>query len=76
VKLTADEIEYTRQVAAEIGADPDELIREGEALKEEGYRRAYEASKEILRGGAGHGQLAASGEPLPIWAESEPEMEI
>jgi hypothetical protein len=43
VKLTADEIEYTRQVAAEIGADPDELIQEGEAIKEEGYWQAYEA---------------------------------
>ena len=64
VKLTAAEIEYTRQVAAEIGADPDELIREGEALKEEGYRGAYEASKEILAGGATGGQMLA-------WVESE-----
>ena len=43
VKLTAAEIDYTRQVAAEIGADPDELIREGEAIKEAGYWQAYEA---------------------------------
>lgn len=33
MKLTAAEIEYTRQVAAEIGADPEELIREGEATE-------------------------------------------
>ena len=43
VKLTDAEIEYTRQVAAEIGADPDELIREGEAVKEAGYWQAYQA---------------------------------
>ena len=30
VKLTAAEIEYTRQVAAEIGADPDDLKPEPE----------------------------------------------
>ena len=58
MKFTAVEIEYSRQVAGEIGADPDELIREGEALKEEGYRHAYEASREILSGGAGAGQMA------------------
>ena len=75
MKLTADEIEYTRQVAAEIGADPDELIREGEALKEEGYRRAYEASKEILSDGAGGGQMYAPAGALSIWEEAEPELE-
>ena len=43
MKLTAAEIEYTRQVAAEIGADPHELIQESEAIKEEGYWQAYDA---------------------------------
>jgi len=71
VKLTAAEIEYTRQVAAEIGADPDELIREGEAIKEEGYRHAYEASREILSSRAGAGQMLGSRGFLSTWAESE-----
>jgi hypothetical protein len=43
VRLTAAEIEYTRRAAAEIGADLDELIREGEAIKEAGYWQACEA---------------------------------
>ena len=71
MKLTDAEIEYTRQVAAEIGADPDELIREGEAIKEAGYRRAYETSVEILRGGAAAGQMAASAGSLSIGEEAE-----
>ena len=44
MKLTAAEIEYTRQVAVEIGAAPDELIREGEAIKEASYWQAYRES--------------------------------
>jgi hypothetical protein len=44
MKLTAAEMDYTRQVAAETGRDPDELIAEGEAVKEDGYRQAYQAA--------------------------------
>jgi hypothetical protein len=71
VKLTAAEIEYTRQVAAEIGADPEELTREGEAIKEAGYQQAYQASTEILGGGAAAGQMAASAGPVSIWEATE-----
>ena len=45
MRLTTDEIEYTRQVAAEIGADPDELIREGEALNSRGSLSTWAESE-------------------------------
>jgi hypothetical protein len=71
MKLTAAGIEYTAQAAAEIGADPDELIREGEAVKEAGYRQAYQASTEILAGGATGGQMAAPAGSVAIWEATE-----
>jgi hypothetical protein len=73
MKLTDAEIEYTRQVAAEIGVDPEVLIAEGEQLKEEGYRRAYQASVEIL-GGRGSNQMI--GRPALEAPRIEPELEI
>ena len=64
MKLTAAEIEYTRQVAGEIGADPDQLIREGEAIKEESYWQAYR-------------EWATQPDPEPSASpDPEPEIEI
>jgi len=54
MKLTREEEEYTRQVAAEIGRDPDDLIAEGERIKEDGYRERAEMAADIS-------QAAASG---------------
>jgi hypothetical protein len=71
MKLTEAEEAYTRQFAAEIGADPDALIAEGEQHKEAGYQQAYEAAAGTMTrmGGAG-GQMAPGAGPL---AEFEPE---
>jgi len=65
MKLTAAEEEYTRQVAAEIGRDPDDLIAEGEHIKGDGYRQAAEAAQASVdasrdAGGRGlHGSAAS-----------------
>jgi hypothetical protein len=45
MKLTPQEEAYTREVAAEIGREPEDLIREGEQLKEDGYREAQAAAE-------------------------------
>jgi hypothetical protein len=82
MKLTAAEIEYTRQVAAEIGADPEALIAEGEQLKAAGYQRAYEVSTEILGGGRSNQMIGPRGGPMMEAAagipgpEAQPEIEI
>ena len=78
MKLTDAEIEYTRQVAAEIGADPEALIAEGEQIKEAGYRQAYEASVAIL--GSRHSNQMIGPSPHLAWeakaeVEAEPELE-
>jgi hypothetical protein len=65
MKLTDAEIEYTRQVAAEIGADPEALIAEGEQLKAEAYQGAYEASAEILGGGGRRANVRRRAGALP-----------
>jgi hypothetical protein len=75
MKLTGAEIEYTRRVAAEIGVDPETLIAKGEQLKEEGYRRAYQASVEILGGGRSNQMIGPRGGPaLEASATIEPEL--
>lgn len=72
MKLTAAEIEYTRQVAAEIGADPDELIREGEAIKEASYWQAYRewASQPDPEPSASPGPEPEAG-PVSAWETTE-----
>jgi hypothetical protein len=82
MKLTDAEIEYTRQVAAEIGADPEALIAEGERLKAAGYQRAYEVSADILGGGRSNQMISSRGGPameavagIP-GPEAQPELEI
>jgi hypothetical protein len=75
MKLTKDEIEYTRQVAAEIGRDPNELITEGEQIKEDGYRRAYEASAEAMSHISGTGMQAYGASPSARLATVDPSAE-
>lgn len=63
MKLTPQEEDYTRQVAAQLGADPDEMIREGEQLKAEGYLGAQRAAEATLARGRGLGLV----ETEPPW---------
>ena len=45
MQLTAEEEAHTRQVAAQIGRKPDDLIREGEQLKASGRRSAQQQAE-------------------------------
>ena len=76
MKLTDKEIEYTRQVAAEIGRDPDDLIREGEQLKDEGYHRAelqrHQADEAIMGRASGAGMQAYGMSPGERLATIDP----
>jgi hypothetical protein len=63
MKLTRQEEEYTRQVAAQIGADPEAMIREGEQLKAEGAAQAMHAAEATLARGGGRGLM----ETEPPW---------
>ncbi len=74
MKLTDAEIEYTRQVAAEIGADPEALIAEGEQIKAEAYLGVFEASAEILGGGRGSQMIGSRG-CLALEPHAEPDLE-
>jgi hypothetical protein len=50
MKLTRQEEDYTREVAQQLGRDPDEMIREGEQLKAEGAAEAQRQARETLAG--------------------------
>jgi hypothetical protein len=64
VKLTPDEIRYSREVAAKLGRDPDAMIAEGEQLKEQGYQRAHEAAAGTMgRVATAGGQMYPGGGP-------------
>jgi hypothetical protein len=54
--LTKEEIEYTRKVAAQIGRDPQELIREGEQIKADAYRQAHTSAQQTTAAMAGTGR--------------------
>ena len=45
MQLTAEEQAYTRQVAAQIGRNLDDLIREGEQVKASGWRSAQQQAE-------------------------------
>ena len=45
MQLTAEEEAHTRQVAAQIGRNPDDLIREGEQVKASGRRSAQQQAE-------------------------------
>ena len=45
MQLTAEEEAYTRQAAAQIGRNPDDLIREGEQVKASGRRSAQQQAE-------------------------------
>jgi hypothetical protein len=62
MRLTAEEQAYTRQVAAQIGRNPDDLIREGEQVKASGWRSAQQqAEGRAQRSAAGGGLGMAPG---------------
>jgi hypothetical protein len=69
MKLTPDEERYTREVAAQIGRDPDDLIREGERFKVEGYREAAGQAERLAHGGHGLGAYAC--EPAALRAAAD-----
>ena len=58
MRLTPEEEAYTRDVAAQIGRDPDDLIREAEQIKAAGFREAQQhaegwAQRSSAAGGLG-----------------------
>ena len=57
MQLTAEEQAYTRQVAAQIGRKPDDLIREGEQLKASGWRSAQQQAEGWAQRSAAGGGL-------------------
>lgn len=65
MRLTPAEIEETRRVAAEIVRDPGDLSKEGERIKEEGYRGAYTAASQSMERIGGTGLSAYGGGPAP-----------
>ena len=71
MKLTPDEEAYTRQVAADIGRDPADLIREGEQLKGGAYHEAalnsHQADTAAMERMAGAGGLDAYGGGQREW---------
>ena len=69
MKLTPDEERYTREVAAQIGRDPDDLIREGERLKEDGYRETAAQAERLAHGGRGLGAYPC--EPAAVRADTD-----
>ena len=69
MKLTPEEERYTREVAAQIGRDPNDLIREGEQLKEAGYAEAREQAKRVAGGGRGLGMYPSK--PASVRAEED-----
>jgi len=73
MKLTPEEERYTREVARQIGRDPDDLIREGERHKEAGYAEAREQAERLAGGGRGLGMYPA--EPAAVRAgEDAPQL--
>jgi hypothetical protein len=68
MRLTETETAEARQLAADLGADPAEVIAAGEAAKEEGYRGAERAAAETMSHISGAGLSAYGGGPA---AEAE-----
>jgi hypothetical protein len=70
--LTSEEIEYTCKVAAEIGRDPEDLVREGEQAKADAYRQAHAAAQQTMTTmrAAGRGRCPHPGSPA-----AQPELE-
>ena len=57
MQLTAEEQACTRQVAAQIGRNLDDLIREGEQVKASGWRSAQQQAEERAQRSAASGGL-------------------
>lgn len=57
MKLDAKQEQEAREWAGKLGRPPEEIIREAEAAKEEGYKGAYEAAQGSMEriGGVGLG---------------------
>ena len=65
MQLTAEEQACTRQVAAQIGRNPDGLIREGERLKASGWRSAQQQAEGRAQRSATDGGLGMVPRPVP-----------
>jgi hypothetical protein len=66
--LTEAETAQARQLATDLGLDPDAVIADGEAAKGEGYARAHAAAAETMSRINGAGLSAYGGGPA---AEAE-----
>jgi hypothetical protein len=78
VPLSPEQIEQARQFAADLGRDADELIREAEEVKGEGYLQAYQAASATVAAMGGLGLSCYPTEPELEGPdpELEPELEV
>jgi hypothetical protein len=69
-------MEQARQFAADLGRDADELIREAEEIKGEGYLQAYQAASGTVAAMGGLGLSCYSSGPELEGPDPELEAEV